>query len=381
MSNMNLVLPTVSQTPGPQWASIINSDLTLIDQHNHTPGFGAPIPVAALNINDSIAFGNNAATGVGYLQFNPQAAATATSSLYVDGNGDFFYNNSLGGQVQITSGGGLAALPGSITNLPSGTAAVTFSPGAGSYTFTKATNQGAVLDSGPIVIRTGSAGSNAVGITPHPSTSNYVLVLPSSLPASVGLFATGALGLTSFLTLDTTLSVTGSTLGVAPLGITSAQLATDSVQTAKIQNGAVTYAKMQAANYVIPGGNGVGTITSTTYVGLTIPGPAITVVAGRPLIVQCVATDPAGLGNEAYFYTSSGGNAYLRFVDGASLLGTFGASSLGKAGAGDVTMPPSVMSAFLIPAVSGPASIYLQGKVDSGVTLGFVNVRIIAYQI
>jgi hypothetical protein len=376
---MNLVLPTVSQTPGPQWASIINSDLTLIDQHDHTPGFGAPIPVAALNINDSLAFGNNAATGVGYLQFNPQAAAAATSSLYVDGNGDFFYNNSLGGQVQITSGGGLAALPGSITNLPSGTAAVAFSSGAGKYTFTKATNEGAVLDSGPIILRTGAAGSNGVGIVPHPSTANYALQLPPSLPGNPNLLlGCSTLGVMSFLITDSSLSLTSSLLSVAPSGITATQLAAGSVQTTKIQDAAVTYAKLQPSNTQVPAGTGGnGSTSSTTYVGLSIPGVTFTVVAGRPLFIQCISADTGGV--EGYFNVAGINNAYLRFYD--SSLGGIGATVLGKSAVGDVTFPPSSMSVVVASPTAGTYNIYLQGRVDSGATLSYRSVKVVAYQI
>jgi hypothetical protein len=379
---MNLVLPTVSQTPGPQWASIINSDLTLIDQHDHTPGFGAPIPVAALNINDSLAFGNNAATGVGYLQFNPQTAAAATSSLYVDGNGDFFYNNSLGGQVQITSGGGLAALRGRITNLPSGTAAVAFSSGAGKYTFTKATNEGAVLDSGPIILRTGAAGSNGVGIVPHPSTANYALQLPPSLPGNPNLLlGCSTLGVMSFLITDSSLSLTSSLLSVAPSGITATQLATNSVQTAKIQDGAVTYAKLQAANCVVPSGGGVGILTSLTYQGLLVSSATINVVAGRPLILTCMSNDNGLGGNEAFFTVNGPDVVYLRFA--AIGLSPVGGCYFGGTGsAGTISYPPSMLSAVIASPTAGLYSFYLEGKSGAAFTsLSYSNIKVVAYQI
>lgn len=89
-SNMGLTLPDVSVTLGPTWASQINSDLTLLDQHNHTSGFGVQIPTAGLNIDGDLGFNNHAISGLSYLKLNPQAATLETSSLYVDSAGDFF---------------------------------------------------------------------------------------------------------------------------------------------------------------------------------------------------------------------------------------------------------------------------------------------------
>jgi hypothetical protein len=290
-ANMGLTLPDVSVTPGPTWASQINSDLSLIDAHNHTPGFGTQIPVAGLNINGDLPFGNNAATGLSYLQLNPQAAPSATSSLYADENGNFFYRNSLGGIVQITSGGGIAATPGSIGGLPSGTAAVTFSPTGGKYTFTKATNQAAVVDHGPLVLRTGASGSNAVAITPATGTQNYALTLPASLPGNPNLLmGCSTLGAMSFLATDSTLSLTSSLLKVAPLGITVAQIAVDAVETDKIKNQAVTPLKMQTKT--IASSNDVafastGNISPTNAFGANC---FFLALAGKPICVEVLST-------------------------------------------------------------------------------------------
>ena len=290
-SNMGLTLPDVSVTPGPTWASQINSDLSLIDSHNHTSGYGAPIPVAGLDINGSLPFGNNAATGLSYLQLNPQAAPATTSSLYVDGNGDFFYNNALGAQVQITSGGGLAALPGSITNLPSGTAAVTFSSAGGKYTFTKATNQAAALDSGPLVLRTGAAGSNAVAITPAVGTSTYGLVLPPSLPGNPNmLIGCSGLGAMSFLATDSSLSLTSSLLKVAPLGITAAQIATDAVETLKIKNGAVTPEKLQTKSISSSNDVPFASTQNTSPTNAFGASCFFLALAGKPICIEVLST-------------------------------------------------------------------------------------------
>lgn len=375
-SNMGLTLPDVSVTPGPTWASQINSDLTLIDQHNHTTGFGAPIPVAALDINDALDFGNNAATGLSYVGLNPQAAPGQTSSLYVDGNGDFWYKNSSGSDVQITSAGGLAATPGSIGGLPSGTAAVTYLLGAGKYVFTKATNQAAVMDVGPLIIRTGTAGSGGVVLTPHPSTASYGLQLPASLPGNPNvLLGSSSLGIMAFFTTDSTLALTSNSIGVSPGGITATQLATNSVETAKIKDAQVTYAKLQASNTVVPPGGGTGSTTSTTYDFLSVTGTLISVVAGRPLFVTCISDSTGTSGNEAYFQVIGSGKMYLRFY--AAGLGGFGACQIGP----NTDFAPSVMSFVIANPAAGGLSILLQGKVDPGCTLSYTGIKIVAYQI
>lgn len=40
---MGLLLPTVSVTPGPTYATMNNTAFTTIDSHTHAPGFGAPV--------------------------------------------------------------------------------------------------------------------------------------------------------------------------------------------------------------------------------------------------------------------------------------------------------------------------------------------------
>ena len=53
---MNLTLPTVSTTEGPEYATENNTAFTTVDSHNHTSGQGVQVPVAGLNINDDLSF-------------------------------------------------------------------------------------------------------------------------------------------------------------------------------------------------------------------------------------------------------------------------------------------------------------------------------------
>lgn len=73
--NMGMTIPTPGVTPGPTYATNISNDLSIIDAHNHTPGNGALVPTAGLNINANLPFNGFGATG-----FN-SCTGTACTSL------------------------------------------------------------------------------------------------------------------------------------------------------------------------------------------------------------------------------------------------------------------------------------------------------------
>jgi hypothetical protein len=108
---MGLVLPTVSVTPGPLYATENNTALTSIDSHDHTSGKGLQVPTAGLNINADLPFAGFNATALRSTRFNSQSATLATGSdlncLYVV-NGNLYYNNASGVAVQVTAGTGVS---------------------------------------------------------------------------------------------------------------------------------------------------------------------------------------------------------------------------------------------------------------------------------
>jgi hypothetical protein len=253
-SNMGLTLPDVSVTPGPTWASQINSDLTLIDQHNHTTGLGAPIPAAALVIDEELKFNLTTpnglpATGLSYLGLlSPQSPPVATS-VYSDAAGDLYYNNAAGTPVQITSGGSVAGTPASIPGMTPESSA-SFNGGTGSFIWQKNSglSQGATMDSGPLRVRDGSSGANAITITPPSGlASAYTLTLPPDAPASQRILTANA-GVSTLATVDSTLTLTSSLLKVANLGIDTPQLKNGCVSTDKLGPLAVTTAKIADGN-------------------------------------------------------------------------------------------------------------------------------------
>ena len=112
---MNLVLPTPGERLGPTWATDINTALTRIDEHDHS-AIGKSLGVAALTIDGDLDFSPGtsdfATLNKKYSGFTNNsgtlAAASFPASVFVTG-GNLFYNNSTGGQVQLTDGSALSS--------------------------------------------------------------------------------------------------------------------------------------------------------------------------------------------------------------------------------------------------------------------------------
>jgi len=225
--NMSLILPTVGQEPGPNWALDLNNSLSIIDQHNHAPGNGAPITSASLDINIDLSYNSNNATDLRSARFTPQLTPLSggqdVGSLYVSGQ-DLYYNDTLGNQIQLTAFGNVNGTPGSIGSLIS-PAAVTYVPLTQTYVFesnqTNATP--ASLDLGNLFLRNITPGGNYIQIQPNAVLpANYSLTLPSALPGA---------GTTSVLLLDslgniatsgTATSLSVSTLNAPNVNVSSA---------------------------------------------------------------------------------------------------------------------------------------------------------------
>lgn len=185
--NMNLIVPTPGQEPGPTYATDINSSLTLIDQHNHSPGQGVPITPSGLNISTDLSFLANNATNLRSVRFSPQNSsligATDLGCLYEQGV-DLYYNDGNGNVVRITQGGSVAGASGSITGLAS-PASVVFSSLTGTFTFQSDTNVAGKLDIGPLTIRDTAASALGISlVSPVGLSGAYTLTLPASLPGA-----------------------------------------------------------------------------------------------------------------------------------------------------------------------------------------------------
>ena len=240
--NMDLILPDVSETPGPEWATELNTALTAIDSHDHTSGSGLQVPTAGININEALSMNTYDLTRIRSTRYENQAAALGDAGdvgcIYVAG-GNMFFNDSSGVQIQLTAGGALnaASIGGIGGDYSTSSASVYYQSIDETFYFTSDTNTPATINMGSAIIREPSVTSpNAITIkSPTSLSASYDLTLPTALPASTRVLSMSAAGAVQ--------------PGVAS-AIVAADLGTSSVTTDKIAALAVTAAKIGA--YVNP---------------------------------------------------------------------------------------------------------------------------------
>lgn len=106
--DMGLILPDVSVTAGPQWATLLNAALTAIDSHNHSTGQGVAINPSGLNINADLTFAQNNATNLRSARlFNNSSFSAGVNDLtcLYALNNELYYRDGAGNTIQFTSGG------------------------------------------------------------------------------------------------------------------------------------------------------------------------------------------------------------------------------------------------------------------------------------
>jgi hypothetical protein len=317
--NMSLILPTVGQEPGPNWALDLNNSLSIIDQHTHAPGSGSQISPAGLNINIDLPFNGNNAISLRSVRFDPQLAPIALGSdigcLYVSGQ-DLYYNDVSGTQIQITALGAVAGTPGSIGNLIA-PAAVTYVPANQSFVFesNQTNSTPAAIDCGPLYIRNIAPSSNYIQLSANPVLpANYSLTLPSALPVSSKIVRLDSLGnLSATLDVDnSTIEISSNNLQVKDLGITTAKLNDQAVTTIKIADNNVTTVKILDQNVTpvkrSPGAFNIADVNTSFFISpseLTFVSTSITTTAANK--VAFATFYPIG----ATGYYGGGGNAYV----------------------------------------------------------------------
>lgn len=106
--NMNLTLPVPGVTPGPTWATQINTALGVnVDQHDHSAGKGVRVGVPGLNIQQDLPLNAFNLSNVRSCrlanQGNTLSQPSDVRNLY-SVLGDLYYNNGAGFPVKVTSG-------------------------------------------------------------------------------------------------------------------------------------------------------------------------------------------------------------------------------------------------------------------------------------
>lgn len=283
-ANMNLPVPAVGSTSGPEYATDINGCMTIIDQHTHAAGSGVLITPAAISINSSLPFQNQFATQLAGLTLTAQLSTPANNTIYESGN-DLHFVDGLGNDIPLTANGGIAGSPGSIANLAAPASA---SYVAGSSTFVWQSNTGiaANMDSGPILIRNLSPNStNAVTLqAPAALASNYSITLPA-LPASQKIMTlTSGGAMAAPYTVDgSTITIVSNIIGVPDNGITGNKIANNSITDDKIFNGTITKPKLAALGQSITSSSGNYSV-STSLTDITNLSASI-ITTGRPVWV------------------------------------------------------------------------------------------------
>lgn len=276
-ANMNINVPTVGVTSGPQYATDINNAFMTVDAHDHSSGNGVSITPAGLTISSDLSFLGNNATVLKSTRFQVQSSLLSTASdigcLYVSGV-DLYYNDVSGNQVRITQSGGVAGSPGSIASLSS-PASATYVSGSQTFVWQSDASTAANMDAGSLILRNITASSYGLTLNPpNAMGANYSLTLPS-LPASQKIMTLDATG-----AMSAPYSVDNSTIEIASNVI---QIKDSGVTTAKINNGAVTQVKRAAL------GQQAGTVNTTFSTNST---SAVSVIEatittiGRPVDIR-----------------------------------------------------------------------------------------------
>lgn len=333
---MGLPVPVVGSEAGPNYALDVNSCMTIIDQHNHSPGSGVQITPAGLNINASLSFGGNFGIAIGGLTLTAQSVTPAINTVYESGT-DLFFVDGLGNNVRITQAGAVAGTPGSIANLvPPATA--TYVAGSSTFVWQSNASIAANMDFGVAIMRNLSPNSTfALTLQPPAAlSSNYSITLPT-LPGSTSLLSIDSSG-----NIAAAFSVSGGLNGsaitpgtitatqIANSTITSTQIATNTIATANYADGSVTNVKRAPCNFATSS-QSPSTISFTGTLTV-IPGLSVSITTtGHPVYIQC----------QNGVFNTSGGNALVQiFRDGSAISG--GGANI----AGNTTQPGPIISFF-----------------------------------
>jgi len=261
--NMNLIVPTAGQEPGTTYATDINSSLSLIDAHDHTPGNGVQITPAGLNINTDLTLNSNSLTDATSIVFTASVSALTTPmSLSVAPGGespqqqDLWFTPDTGVPIQITKNGQVNVVASSIDG-------ETYA--AGTFYWTQAQDSlpttPANFDIGSVTIRPNTAlTTNGVVLGPPSGISSQYNVQLPLLPASQKIMTLDSSGnMSAPYTVDgSTITISSNVIGVPAGGITNTQIANATITGSKLVNQTIGY------DQLAPGFNGTWNSQSFT---------------------------------------------------------------------------------------------------------------------
>lgn len=280
---MNLIESTVNVDSGLQWEENLNSSLTIIDQHNHSPGYGVQITPTGLNINANLSFAGNAAINLQASVYTPQLSLSTTSAVYSIG-ADLYYNDANGNVIQITSGGAVNATSSGIS---SGSATASFVSSV--LVVNAASNTPANIQCASVLLGNNSAGSKFLTLTPPLAMgANYSLTLPS-LPAAQ-----------QFMTLDSSGNIS------APWVVDNSTLQVSS-NVVQVKDHGITAVKLAALGQQVSATTGAFVTSSSSFVDVTNATVTIT-TTGRPIMICLNGESSSNISAIASVQSTAGSN-------------------------------------------------------------------------
>jgi hypothetical protein len=369
--NMNLPNPVPGVDPGIDYANNIQSSFNQIDQHNHTTNQGVQIPTGGLNINADLTFNGFNATNLRSARFtaqvSPLALAADIGCIYVSGV-DLYYNDLAGSPpIQITSGGKVITTNTGISD-GSGNSA-SFS--AGVLVVGNVSTAPDNIQAGSILIGNNTAGSNFTKISAATAlAASYTITLPSAIASSANSFlVSNASGVLSYVNVDnSTLSVASSVLAVPAGGITTTQIASQTIAQGNLALRA-TGSTVAAGGFATSPSSGFFSIGSgsgfVTNLSVTIT------TTGRPVFVGLLGA-PGGTASSVN--TTGSGEI---FFDRGTPLGT---PAPGAPLACSQTLPSSSFF-YIDPLPTGTYTYQVVATYLSGSALAVTDCILYAYEI
>lgn len=271
--NMNLIESTVGVDNGIKWEQNLNASLTILDGHDHSPGYGVPINPNGLNINSDLSFLSNNATNLRSARFSQQSAVITASDLnciYVLADGNLYYNDGVGNPpIQITLGGAVNATSSGIS---SGTASAAFSGGVLQVYANASNTTPADILCASVLIGDNTPSSNFVKLSaPAALAADYTLTFPAALPASQKIV---------------TMSAAGNIAAAYDVDNVTLEVDSNLIQ---VKDGGVTPDKMGLINFGESSPTNAPNFTNTSFLDVT--GLTVTLTTfGNPVWVGLVAS-------------------------------------------------------------------------------------------
>lgn len=107
-ANLGLSTSTVGSDTGADASTREQTNINLLDLHDHTSGKGVKVPTGGININADLTFAGNSATSLKSIKYTSQVSDVAVANTLFVKNNELYYVDGSLNVVQITSGGAVS---------------------------------------------------------------------------------------------------------------------------------------------------------------------------------------------------------------------------------------------------------------------------------